>query len=37
MTLREVIIRNDGVVTAAQALACGLSRSAIDRRVASGE
>ena len=35
--LSELIIRQDGVLTASQAQAAGLSRSAISRRRASGE
>ncbi|KQU36380.1 MULTISPECIES: type IV toxin-antitoxin system AbiEi family antitoxin domain-containing protein [unclassified Rhodococcus (in: high G+C Gram-positive bacteria)] len=34
--LNEVIGSQDGVITAAQALACGLSRQSIDRRVRGG-
>ena len=37
MEVNELIIRHDGVITARDALAAGLSRSAITRRVESGE
>ncbi|GED96329.1 type IV toxin-antitoxin system AbiEi family antitoxin domain-containing protein [Gordonia crocea] len=37
MDLNEFVIRHDGVLTTSDALSLGLSRSAIQRRVASGE